>query len=449
VGLGTAADFSVLAGSTVTNTGDTLLEQDLGVHPGSAATGFPPGVVEGDIHLADAVAEQAKLDLATAYNDAAARTPFINLDNQIGGLTLEPGVYRISAAQLTGQLTLDLQDDPQGVFIFQIESTLITASNSSIIFVNGFSPCNVYWQVGSSATLGTGTDFLGNIMASASITMNTNATLQGRALAQTAAVTLDTNTISEPECAPDIPPTTDEPTTDGPTTDGPTTDGPTTDGPTTDGPTTDGPTTDGPTTDGPTTDGPTTDGPTTDGPTTDGPTTDGPTTDGPTTDGPTTDGPTTDAPTTDGPTTDAPTTDGPTTDAPTTDGPTTDGPTTDGPTTDGPTTDAPTTDGPTTDGPTTDAPTTDGPTTDGPTTDAPTTDGPTTDAPTTDGPTTDAPTTDGRSSDATSPSAPPRSGAGMPTTGNRALMAIATVGLALVAAGGLVSVFAWRRAHQD
>ena len=314
VGLGTAADFSVLAGSTVTNTGDTLLEQDLGVHPGSAATGFPPGVVEGDIHLADAVAEQAKLDLATAYNDAAARTPFINLDNQIGGLTLEPGVYRISAAQLTGQLTLDLQDDPEGVFIFQIESTLITASNSSIIFINGSSPCNVYWQVGSSATLGTGTDFLGNIMASASITMNTNATLQGRALAQTAAVTLDTNTISEPECAPDIPPTTDGPTTDGPTTDGPTTDGPTTDGPTTDGPTTDAPTTD---------------------------------------------------------------------------------------------------------------------------------------APTTDGPTTDAPTTDGRSSDATSPSAPPRSRAGMPITGNRALMAIATVGLALVAAGGLVSVFAWRRAHQD
>ncbi|SDD31312.1 ice-binding family protein [Glycomyces harbinensis] len=292
VGLGTAANFAVLAGSTVTNTGDTVVGQDLGVHPGTAVTGFPPGEVLGEIHEADAVAQQAKTDLTTAYNDAAGRTPFTALDVELGGETLGPGVYRITAAQLTGQLTLDLQEDPDAVFIFQIDSTLITASNSSVIFINGASPCNVYWKVGSSATLGTGTDFLGNIMASESVTMNTGATLEGRALAQTGAVTLDTNTITEPECAPDAPPTSDGPTSDGPTTDGPTTDGPTTDGPTTDGPTTDGPTTDGPTTDGPTTDGPTTDGPTTDGPTTDGPSTDGPTTDRPTGDDSTSNGPT-------------------------------------------------------------------------------------------------------------------------------------------------------------
>jgi hypothetical protein len=224
VGLGTAADFSVLAGSTVTNTGDTTLEQSLGVSPGSAAPGFPPGEVEGETHLADEVADQAKLDLTAAYNDAAGRTPFTNLAAELGGTTLTAGVYRISAAQLTGQLTLDLEEDPEGVFIFQIDSTLITESDSSVIFVNGSSPCNVYWQVGSSATLGTGTDFLGNIMASTSITMATGATLEGRALAQTAAVTLDTNTITEPDCASPVDNPTDNPT-DTPTgqpTDNPT-----------------------------------------------------------------------------------------------------------------------------------------------------------------------------------------------------------------------------------
>ncbi|MGI5212303.1 ice-binding family protein [Plantactinospora sp. CA-290183] len=159
--------------------------QDLGVHPGSTATGFPPGVVLGEIHLADAVALQAKNDLTTAYNDAAGRTPFTNLPAELGGLTLTEGVYRIGAAQLTGTLTLDAQNNPAAVFIFQIASTLTTASNSSVVLVNGASACNVYWQVGSSATLGTGTDFVGNILAQTSITLNTGADLQGRALAQT------------------------------------------------------------------------------------------------------------------------------------------------------------------------------------------------------------------------------------------------------------------------
>jgi hypothetical protein len=200
VSLGTASDFSVLAGATVTNTGETVLAQGLGIHPGNAATGFPPGAVGGEIHLGDAVAMQAKSDLSDAFNDAATRTPFTTLAAELGGTTLTPGVYRIGAAQVTGQLTLDAQNDPRAVFIFQVESTLITASNSSVVFVNGASPCNVFWKVGSSATLGTGTSFVGNIMALASITMTTGATLQGRALAQVAAVTLDTNVITEPVC---------------------------------------------------------------------------------------------------------------------------------------------------------------------------------------------------------------------------------------------------------
>jgi type VI secretion system secreted protein VgrG len=461
--LGTAADFSVLAGSTATNTGPSTLEQKLGVHPGSTAPGFTAEMVPAGIHLADDVAAQAKSDLTTAYNDAAGRTPFTNEDNELGGETLTAGVYRIAAAELTGQLTLDLQSNPDAVFIFQIDSTLITAANSSVIFVNGSSPCNVYWQVGSSATLGTGTDFVGNIMAAVSITMNNGADLEGRALAQTGAVTMDTNDITTPECAPDVPPTSDEPTTDQPTTDQPTTDEPTTDEPTTDQPTTDQPTTDQPTTDQPTTDQPTTDQPTTDQPTTDQPTTDQPTTDQPTTDQPTTDEPTTDQPTTDEPTTDQPTTDQPTTDQPTTDQPTTDQPTTDQPTTDQPTTDQPTTDQPTTGGPTdgpttggpTDGPTTggptDGPTTDGPT-DGPTTDGPT-DGPTTDGP-TDGPTTQGPTKDrpdtrTTSSDAGGDSGDGLATTGSGVLPAFLTAGLALIAAGALITYLVWRRARQS
>jgi hypothetical protein len=213
VGLGTAADFSVLAASTVTNTGPSVLAQSLGVSPGSAAVGFPPGTVGGETHLGDAVALQAQDDLTTAYNDAAGRTPFTNLPAELGGTTLIPGVYRIGAAQLTGTLTLDAQGDPDSVFIFQVDSTLITASDSSVEFINGSAACNVYWQVGSSATLGTNTSFVGTVMAQASVTMTTGATLEGRALARTAAVTLDTNVISEPLCAgpPPPPPPTSPP----------------------------------------------------------------------------------------------------------------------------------------------------------------------------------------------------------------------------------------------
>jgi hypothetical protein len=205
VDLATAGSFSALAYSTVTNTGPSVLGQSLGVSPGSAQTGFPPGIVGGAIHLGDAVAAQAQSDLTAAYNDAAGRTPFTSHASELGGDTLTPGVYRIGAAQVTGQLTLNAQGNPQSVFIFQIDSTLVTAANSSVVFINGSAACNVFWQVGSSATIGTGTAFIGNIMAQASISMKTGATLQGRALARTGAVTLDTNAIFQPVCTAPTP----------------------------------------------------------------------------------------------------------------------------------------------------------------------------------------------------------------------------------------------------
>jgi type VI secretion system secreted protein VgrG len=198
-GLGTATSFAVLAASTVTNAGavGTIVTGDLGVSPGSAVTGFPPGVVVGTIHAADAVAAQAQADALVAYNNLAGQACDTNLTSQdLGGLTLTPGVYCFaSSAQLSGILTLDGQGDPNAVFVFQIGSTLTTASASSVLLTNGASACNVFWQIGSSATLGTGTSFNGNLLAFTSITLTSNASIAGRALAQSGAVTLDTNPI--------------------------------------------------------------------------------------------------------------------------------------------------------------------------------------------------------------------------------------------------------------
>ena len=197
--LGTATSFGVLAGSTATNIGPTSIVGDLGVNPGNAITGFPPGVViGGTTHAADAVALQAQLDVTAAYNDLAGQACDADLTSQdLAGLTLTPGVYCFStSAQLTGALTLDGQGDPSAVFIFKIGSTLTTASSASVLTINGASGCNVFWQVGSSATLGTNTAFAGNMLALASITLNTSASLFGRALAQTGAVTMDSNNIS-------------------------------------------------------------------------------------------------------------------------------------------------------------------------------------------------------------------------------------------------------------
>jgi type VI secretion system secreted protein VgrG len=194
--LGAAEGFAVLAGSTVTNAGASVITGDLGVSPGSAVTGFPPGTVSGSIYI-DATALAAQGSVLAAYNDLAGEACTTDLTGQdLGGLTLTPGVHCFTAAaQLTGPLTLDAQGNPDAVFIFQIGSALTTATASSVSVINGGSRCNVFWQVGSAATLGTGTSFGGNILASTSITLNTGASLVGRALARSGAVTLASNAV--------------------------------------------------------------------------------------------------------------------------------------------------------------------------------------------------------------------------------------------------------------
>ena len=195
--------FEVLGASAVTNTGLTVVSGgDLGVYPGTAVTGFPPGVVTAPatMHSDDAAAQNGQSDLATAYGYAQGLTGATDLTGQdLGGMILTPGVYKFSSsAHLTGTLTLDAGGDPDAVFVFQIGSTLTTASNSQVSLTNGVQAQNVFWQVGSSATLGTGTSFQGTIMAFASITVNTGASIQGRVLANNGAVTLDTNAITAP-----------------------------------------------------------------------------------------------------------------------------------------------------------------------------------------------------------------------------------------------------------
>ena len=199
--LGTAAHFAVLAGSTVANTGFTQVKGNLGLSPGSAVTGFPPGTVIGSQYVADSTAAQAKLDLTTAYNDAAGMTVgAVSVAGNLGGLTLPPGLYKSTSSLeiSSGDLTLDAQGDADAVFIFQIASTLTTTSGRKVILSGGAKAGNIFWQVGSSATLGTTSVFKGTIMADQSITLTTGATLEGRALTRIAAVTLDSNTVAIP-----------------------------------------------------------------------------------------------------------------------------------------------------------------------------------------------------------------------------------------------------------
>lgn len=199
--LGAASTFVVLGGSTVTSTGLSSVTGDLGVSPGTAVTGFPPGTVIGAIHAGDPTAALGIANLTTAYNDAAGRTLCpVTVAGNLGGTTLAPGLYKStsSLAISSGDLTLDAQGDSDAVFIFQMASTLTTTSGRQVILAGGAKSKNIFWQVGTSATIGTTSAFVGTIMADQAITLMTGATLNGRALARIAAVTLDSNIIVKP-----------------------------------------------------------------------------------------------------------------------------------------------------------------------------------------------------------------------------------------------------------
>ncbi len=189
----------MLAGSSITNTGATNITGDLGLSPGTSVGGFPPGILIGTQHINDTLANYAKLDLTTAYNDAAGRsaTDMVTLSGNIGGLTLTPGLYKStsSLAISSGDLTFDAKGNGNAIFIIQIASTLTTTSGRKIILTGGASASKIFWQVGSSATFGTTSVFKGTIIAMQSITFNTGASLDGRALTRTGSIILDANTI--------------------------------------------------------------------------------------------------------------------------------------------------------------------------------------------------------------------------------------------------------------
>jgi hypothetical protein len=194
-------NFSVLAGSTVTNTGSTTVSGDVGVNPGTVVIGFPPGLAGGTIHRADGAAAAAQSALTAGYIDAAGRSGGTTVAGDLVGQTFTAGVYKsTSSLAVSGNVTLDAQGDPTAVFIFQISSTLTTGSGSHIVLANGAKACNVFWQVGSSATLGTNSVFKGNILALTSITITSGVNLEGRALARNGAVTLDTDVITGCTC---------------------------------------------------------------------------------------------------------------------------------------------------------------------------------------------------------------------------------------------------------
>ena len=202
VPLASAGSFAVLAGAGITNTGPTTVTGDVGTFPTTSVVGAASMTVNGTNHAGDGVTQQAKTDLVTAYNNAAGQGPTSPIAADLGGQTLTAGVYNsASSIGLTGALTLNAAGDPNAVFVFQAGSSLTTASASQVNLINGAQSCNVFWVVGSSATLGTGSSFRGTIIALTSITVTTGVTVDGRVLARNGAVTLDTDTIARSTCA--------------------------------------------------------------------------------------------------------------------------------------------------------------------------------------------------------------------------------------------------------
>jgi hypothetical protein len=198
IDFGSAGTYAILAGATVTNSGPSIINGDLGVSPGSAVTGFPPGLVNGSIHAGDAQAAQAKADLIAAQLDAAGRLGGATLPGDLSRLTFTPGLYKNSTSVMlsAGNVTLDAQGDPNAVFIFQMGSTLTTSAGTQVVLAGGAKASNIYWSVGSSATLGVNSIFKGTILAEVSITSNNGAVTDGTLLTKTGAVTLEANTIT-------------------------------------------------------------------------------------------------------------------------------------------------------------------------------------------------------------------------------------------------------------
>ena len=199
VPMGKTNNFAILAGAAVTSTGETNITGDLGLSPGTSVGGFPPGILTGALLINDEIANQAKLDLTIAYNDAAGRTSkdMVTLSGNIGGLTLTPGLYKSTSSLeiSSGDVTFDAKGNANAVFIIQIASSLTTTPGRKVILTGGALASNIFWQVSSSASFGTTTVFKGTVMALESITFDTGATLEGKALARTGAITMEANTI--------------------------------------------------------------------------------------------------------------------------------------------------------------------------------------------------------------------------------------------------------------